>query len=204
VERRGGFFELSDTSDPTGAVDARAAALALDDVSRFERKTREALTYADCAVINFLWAGISSLGYVGDILVPRWSDSLWFGFTVFGLAATFALAARIAAERRDSRPVWVTVVVTVFSYFWFALLFNDATTSRDAAAFFPMCYMLGILVMGFWIGRLISFMAAAISGLILLVYATAPDLWFSPLMIVCVGGGLTVSGLIMRRIGSRE
>jgi len=185
-------------------VDACAAALALSDVSRFEKKTREALTCGDCAAINFLWAGTSSLGFLGDILVPRWSDSLWFGLTILGLAVTFALAARITAERRDSRPVWVTVTVTVYAHFWFVLLYNDATTARDAAAFFPMCYMLGMLAMGFWIGRLISFMALAISALILIVYAAAPVPWFSPLMIVCVGGGLTVSGLIMRRIGSRD
>jgi len=199
---RGRFTDLSDTSDQTTRVDAASAAAALDEVAMLERRTREALNYGECATVNFLWAGLTTIGYLGNIVIPRWCDSLWFALTVLGVLATFALATRMSNERRDPRPIWVTLVVTVFSYVWFALLHAETTTPRDASTYFPLCYMLGVTVMGFWIGRAISLTGIAIAAVIIPVHLHASPEWFNPLMIVCVGGGLTVSGLIMRGLGA--
>jgi len=200
--RRGGIIELSDASDRSTGIDATSAAAALDDVAMLEKRTRAALNYGECAVVNFLWAGLTTIGYLGNIVIPRWCDSLWFALTVFGILATFALATRTSNERRDPRPIWVTLVVTVFSYVWFALLHTETTTPRDSSTYFPLCYMLGVMVMGFWIGRAITLTGLAIATLIIPVHLHASPEWFNPLMIVCVGGGLTVSGLIMRGLGA--
>lgn len=200
--RRGGYIDLSDASDRPTGIDATTAAAALDDVAMLEKRTRAALNYDECATVNFLWAGLTTIGYLGNIVIPRWCDSLWFALTVFGILATFALAARTSNDRRDPRPIWVTLIVTVFSYVWFALLHTDMTTPRDSSAFFPLCYMLGVMVMGFWIGRAITLTGLGIAALIVPVHAFAPADWFNPLMMICVGGGLTVSGLVMRGLGT--
>lgn len=195
---------MSDTSERTGAVDAVAAATALNDVSKFERRTREAFAYRECADLNFLWAGITTAGYLGEMILPKWADSVWYALNVLGILGMLGLAGRVASERRDSRPIWVILTVTVFSYFWFALLHDDAITPRDVDAFFPLCYMLGVTVIGLWIGRLISLTAIGVAVLIVAVYLLTPAAWFAPAMVVCVGGGLAVSGLVMRRVGAGE
>jgi len=195
---------LSGTSREDESVDATSAAAALSEVGRFERRAREAFTYGDCAAVYHVWGVVTTIGYLHACYYPKDNDGVWIVLNVVGVAATVALGLRGAIGRRDTRPVWVTTAISLFSYIWFFLLLNDQTTPRDAATFFPTTFMLGLVVMGFWLGRLISMTGLAVTALVLAVNAFAPDEWFNPLMALCVGGGLIAAGRLMRSVGMNE
>lgn len=195
---------MSDISREHEGVDATSAAAALSEVGRVERRAREAFTYGDCAAVYYVWGAVTTIGYLNDCFYPNGTDGVWTVLNVVGLAATVALGLRGAIGRRDTRPVWVTTAISLFSHVWFYLLLNDATTPRDAATFFPTTFMLGLVVMGLWLGRLISLTGMVVTALVLVVNAFAPDGWFNPLMALCVGGGLIAAGWLMRRVGMND
>jgi len=90
---------LCGTSREDKSVAATSTAEALSEVSRFERRAREAFTYGDRAAVHHTWRVVTTTGYLHACYYPKDNDWLWIVPNIVGLAAAVTLGPRRAIGR---------------------------------------------------------------------------------------------------------
>ena len=184
-------------------IDPEETANSLDDISRVERRTREAIIYAGSSSILILWGVLCAVGYVlADVYRER-QGLTWLAINAVGFAATFFIIfsrRRSPTPRRiwDRRVAWSLAALVGYAVVWAILL---CPTGRQADAFWPTVAMCGYVVAGLWLGRFFIYTGIAVTALTLIGYFWAGD-WFHLWMAAVEGAGFILGGLWLRRAGS--
>lgn len=190
-------------------IDPAAAASALTDIERVERKAREEMHYIGAASSYFLWGALVAVAHIISFFLPAVAMYAWNSLIPLGISGMVVLAAvnrrkavslTMSGGRRDLRALCLHFYLVAFGYLWFYLL--GIKGLREACAYFPTLFMFGTVVLGLWYGRMFIFIGLTVTLLIVGIYLWSGP-WFDPLMAVCVGGGLTSVGFWFRHMDAR-
>lgn len=182
-------------------IDPREAAAALSDIDAVERRTREALIYANCGSTLMLWGMLCTLGYGFEYVAPDRARLAWLAIWLLGLGSTAVMTRRrpktlLGAARMGQRLIYAQLALIGYGILLMLLLWPLAP--RQIGAFWPMLIMLGHVLAGLWLGRFFVLLGLAITALILVGYFWS-GAWFPLWMAAVVGGGLFASGWWLRR-----
>jgi hypothetical protein len=184
-------------------IDRVAAAASLNDVAAIERRTREALAYARGSVITTLWGVLSVIGYVFAYFRPEMARPTWLALFAAGFAATVLIVRRRARVTTGSTigEQMIRSQLALFSYGFVLLLMLWPLDARQVAAFWPTLIMLGIVLMGIWLGRFFIVLGLSVTALTVIGYFGSGD-WFPLWMAAANGGGLIAAGWWLRRVSA--
>jgi len=184
-------------------IDPGEAASSLRDIAAVERRTREAVFYAGSSTIFIMWGVLVACGYGATELYPRSAATTWLAVTGLGCAATAAIVAlRMRAhpgESRDWRIIWAMAAFAVFGAAW-AYLLGPVVPRPMMYAFQPSLALLGVILLGLWLGRF--FVILGLAGLALIVVGyLQPEPWLRFWMAAVQSGTFILGGLWLRRYG---
>jgi len=208
-----GTFVVGSTHSPNGRamsqIDPDSAIHALSDIARVERRAIEASHFADAASSCFLWAALTTFGYLFHQFDPADGRWAWGVINIAGVVGMAALGFRSRLKRRsgsslpiDHRPSMVQGAALVFGSVWYLLLTHGGGEYRVSATYFPTIFMFGMIVMGLWIGRFLIITGVVVTFLVLAVFLWSGP-WFDYLMALCVGGVLAAAGFWFRRMDTK-
>ena len=179
------------------------AATALDDIARMEQRTREAISYAHGANNMIWWGALSGIAYTIEQFAPRAAPVLWPATMAVGVLGSVAILlagrrwSRDQGRRLNLRVVRGMTALIGFGALWSVLLYPAANRLYDL--FWPTLFMLGIVLLGIWLGRFLVWCGLAVTALAVAGYLWAGP-WFDLWMAAVDGGGLILSGLWLRRL----
>jgi len=184
-------------------INPSEAATSLHDIAAVERRTREAVFYAGSSAIFIMWGSLVACGYGLTELYPQSAGVIWLVMTAAGCAATaLIIALRVRThpgEARDWRVVWAMIALTAFGAAWSHLL-GPVVPRHMMYAFQPSLYLLGVIFLGLWLGRV--FVALGLVGIALIAigYLQAEP-WMRLWMAAVQSGTLILGGFWLGRIG---
>jgi hypothetical protein len=190
------------------SIDSSEAANSLRDISEVERRTREAIFYADSSAIFIMWGVLVACGYALSAGYPQSSRIIWLVVPLLGCAATVLIIllrrhtragkARIS-EPRDLRFIWAMAALSAFGAVWSYLL-APVVPRLMMYAFQPSLFLLGFVLAGLWLGRFFVVLGLVGLALIMVGYA-APEPWLRLWMAVVQSGTLIIGGVWLGRVG---
>jgi hypothetical protein len=185
------------------SIEPSEAAAALQSIAAVERRTREAVFYAGASAIFIMWGVLVAAGYVLSELSPRSARVTWVATSALGCAATaiiviLRMRAR-ARETRDWRLLWAIVILTAFGAAWSYLL-GPIVPRPMIYAFQPSLVLLGVLLVGLWLGRFLVILGIAGIALIALG-AFLAEPWLGLWMASVQSGTFILGGLWLGRVG---
>jgi hypothetical protein len=159
------------------------------------------VAYARSSASFILWGVLVAIGYTFGHFFPPQARIGWL--VVFGCG--FAGSALIVARRRrhtdvtriDLRILYAKLVLYGYGWVLVALL---APTVRQLNALWPNLFMLGMAIMGLWLGRFFVICGLSVTALTVVGYFWAGP-WFDLWMAAACGGGMVLGGLALRRLG---
>ena len=190
-------------NDEPGTLEPDLAATALSDIARMEQRTREAISYANGANNMLWWGALSGIAYTVEQFAPRTAQLLWPATMVVGVVGTAVILlagrrwSREQEGRANLRVIWGMLALIAFGALWTVLLYPEPSRLYDL--FWPTLFMLGIGLLGIWLGRFLIWTGLAVTVLAVAGYHWAGD-WFDLWMAVVDGAGLILSGLWLRRL----
>ncbi len=184
-------------------IDPSEAATSLQDIAAVERRTREAVFYAGSSAIFILWGVLVVCGYGATEFYPRSARMIWLTVTAVGCAATALIVAvrtrgRPAATR-DWRIIWAMVALAAFGAAWSYLL-GPLVPRPLMYAFQPSLALLGVILLGLWLGRFFIVLGLVGLALILAGYLLAEP-WLRLWMAAVESGTFIVGGAWLGRQG---
>jgi len=183
-------------------IDPNEATTSLQDIATVERRTREAMFYGGSSAIFIMWGVLVACGYGLTELYPR-PGIIWLGVSAVGCAATaLIIALRMRArpsESRDWRIIWAMLALSIFGTAW-SFLLGPVVPRHMMYAFQPSLFLLGVILLGLWLGRF--FVALGLVGIVLIVigYLQAEP-WLRLWMAAVQSGTLIVGGVWLGRKG---
>jgi len=183
-------------------IDSNEATTSLQDIATVERRTREAMFYGGSSAIFIMWGVLVACGYGLTELYPR-PGIIWLGVSAAGCAATaLIIALRMRArpsESRDWRVIWAMLALSTFGAAWSYLL-GPVVPRHMMYAFQPSLFLLGVILLGLWLGRF--FVALGLVGIALIVigYLQAEP-WLRLWMAAVQSGTLILGGVWLGRKG---
>ena len=184
-------------------IEPREAAASLLEVAAVERRTREAICYAGASAIFIMWGVLVACGYGVTELYPRSARMIWLIVPTLGCAGTALIVAlRMRSRpkvRGDGRLIWAIFALTAFAAVWSYLL-GPIVPRQMLYVFQPSVFLLGLILMGLWLGRF--FLVLGLIGIGLTVLGTfQPELWLRLWMAVVQCGTLIAGGIWLSRHG---
>lgn len=185
------------------AIDPSEAAASLRDIATVENRTREAIFYSGSSTIFIMWGVLVACGYGLTEWRPRSAGMIWLAVSVVGCAATILIVGhrmRVRPrETRDWRIIWAMLALTAFGAAWSQML-GPIVPRPMIYAFQPSLYMLGMILVGLWLGR--WFVVVGFVGIALIAIGSfQPEPWLRLWMAVVQSGTLILSGVWLGRIG---
>jgi hypothetical protein len=184
-------------------IDPSEAATSLQDIATIERRTREAFFYSGCSAIFIMWGILVACGYGLTEFYPRSGRIIWLGITAAGCAATALIIARRMrsrpSEARDWRIVWAMLALTAFGATWSYLL-GPIVPRPMMYAFQPSLYLLGVIFLGLWLGRVFVMLGLVGIALIAIGYLQAEP-WLRLWMAAVQSGTFILGGFWLGRMG---
>jgi hypothetical protein len=184
-------------------INPSEAASSLQDIAAVEQRTRAAVFYAGSSAIFVMWGVLVACGYGLSEVYPRSARMIWLIISAGGAAATFLIIAlRMRArphEARDWRLVWAMVVLTVFGTAWSYLL-GPMVPAYMIYAFQPSLFLVGMILVGLWVGRF--FVVLGLIGIALIAVGYfQPEPWLRLWMAAVESGTLILGGVWLHRAG---
>jgi len=184
-------------------IDPTEAAASLQDIATVEHRTRAAVFYGGSQTIFIMWGILVACGYALTEFNPRSAGMIWLAVTIVGTAATAVIIGYRMRTRpraaRDWRIVWGMVALMLFGAAWSYLL-GPVVPRPMLYAFQPSLYLLGMILVGIWLGR--SFVIIGLVGIALIAIGfTQPEPWLRLWMAVVQSGTLILGGVWLGRIG---
>jgi len=182
-------------------IDPSEAASSLDDIASVERRTREAMFYAGSSTIFIMWGVLVACGYGLSELYPRSAGLIWLAMPVVGCAATAAIVAlRMqgrSREARDWRLIWAVMALAIYGAVWSWLL-GPVVPRPMMYAFQPSLFLLGMILVGLWLGRF--FLVLGLIGIALMIIGYfQPEPWLRLWMAVVQSSTLILGGVWLSR-----
>ena len=179
-------------------IDPTEAATSLQDIATVERRTREAMVYTGSSVIFIMWGVLVACGYGLTELAPLISS--------LGCAATAVIVAvRMHArpsEARDWRIIWAMIAMTAFGAAW-SFVLGPVVPRQMLYAFQPSLFLLGLMLVGLWLGRFFVILGFVGIGLIVIGYLQAEP-WLRLWMAAVQSGTLILGGIWLGRSGMSQ
>jgi hypothetical protein len=187
-------------------IDPSEAANSLHEIATVERRTREAVFYARSSAMFIMWGVLVAFGYGITELYPRSARTIWLAVSAVGWAATAAvIAVRMRARpraTRDWRLIWAMFALAAFATAWSYLL-APVVPRRLIYGFEPSLFMLGMILAGLWLGRVL--IVLGVVGIVLIIVGyLQPEPWLRLWMAVVQSGTLILGGLWLGRSGVRQ
>lgn len=182
-------------------IDPENAALSLTDVSRIERRTREALRYGGASAFLFLWGALTTFGYLFGYFDPKDAHAAWTIILPLGAASSFAIGywrRRARGGQADQKMLFAQLVLMGFGTLWSQLF--GSFDFRGLDAFWPTLFMMGFILSGLWVGRFFIVVGLIVTALTIVGFLWSGP-WLGLWMAVVNGGGLIAGGIWLRRIG---
>src|SRR5262245_6692812 len=184
-------------------IDPSEAASSLQDIAIVERRTREAVFYAGSSAIFIMWGVLVAIGYGLTELYPRSARITWLGISTFGWVATVVIIALRRRARpssvRDWRLMAALVALIAFGTLWSYLL-GPIVPRPMIYAFQPSLFLLGIILVGLWLGRFLVVLGLVGMALIAIGYFQAEP-WLRVWMAAAQSGTLIIGGIWLGRSG---
>jgi hypothetical protein len=184
-------------------IDQSEAASSLQDIAIIERRTREAVFYSGSSAIFIMWGILVACGYGLTEFYPRSAGIIWLVITAVGCAAAALIVAlRMRArpgEARDWRVIWAMIALTSFGAAWSYLL-GPVVPRHLMYAFQPSLYLLGVIFLGLWLGRIFVVLGLVGIALIAIGYLQAEP-WLRLWMAAVQSGTLIFGGFWLGRTG---
>ena len=183
-------------------IDPNEVTTSLQDIATVERRTREAMFYGGSSAIFIMWGVLVACGYGLTELYPR-PGIIWLGVSAAGCAATaLIIALRMHArpsESRDWRVIWAMLALSIFGTAW-SFLLGPVVPRHMMYAFQPSLFLLGVILLGLWLGRF--FVALGLVGIALIIigYLQAEP-WLRLWMAAVQSGTLILGGVWLGRKG---
>jgi hypothetical protein len=181
-------------------IDRNEAAAALHDIEDIALRVRRSRVYQVASLIMMMWGVLAFGGYLAQHWSPRYSNTIWIGINIVGLAGSFALAILkrplgLSHNSDGWRVGLVFVMLIAFGMFWSTV---GHFSGRQMSAFWPTYYMMGYAIAGLWLGPAFMVIGFSIIALTLIGYFLVGP-WFDIWMAFVNGGGLLLAGAWMRR-----
>jgi hypothetical protein len=184
-------------------IDPSEAAHSLRDIATVERKTREAVFYAGSSAIFIMWGVLVACGYGLTELYPRSARIVWLAISILGCAASALIVAlrmrARASETRDWRLIWAMAALAAFGTIWSNVL-GPLVPRQMLYAFQPSLFLLGLILMGLWLGRFFIILGVVGIALIVIGYLQAEP-WLRFWMAIAQSGTLILGGVWLHRSG---
>lgn len=184
-------------------IDPSEAATSLNDIATVERRTREAVFYAGSSAIFMMWGILVAFGYGLMELYPKSAGIIWLVVTaVGGVATALIIALRVKArqsEARDWRVIWALIALIAFGTAWSQLL-RPVVPPHLMYAFQPSLYLLGVIFLGLWLGRVFVVLGIVGIALIAIGYLQAEP-WLRLWMAAVQSGTFVLGGFWLGRVG---
>ncbi len=184
-------------------IDPTEAATSLQDIATVERRTREAMFYTGSSAIFIMWGVLVACGYGLTELAPHSAGIIWLLISSLGCAATVVIVAvRMHArpsESRDWRIIWAMIAMTAFGAAW-SFVLGPVVPRQMMYAFQPSLFLLGLMLVGLWLGRFFGILGLVGIVLIGIGYLQAEP-WLRLWMVAVQSGTLILGGVWLGRSG---
>ena len=184
-------------------IDPREASATLQDIATVERRTREAIFYGGSSTIFIIWGVLVACGYALTEFAPRRVGLIWLAVVAVGCATTAILIAlrRRACpdETHDWRLIWAMLTLVAFGTAW-AQLLGRVAPYQLLYAFQPSLSLVGLILLGLWLGRafvVLGLVGLALIGLGYLLHEPWLRLW----MAIMQSGTFILGGIWLGRSG---
>jgi hypothetical protein len=182
-------------------IDAKEAASALSDIEAIVQRVRQSRTYDIASLMMILWGVLVFAGNVANFAWPRYGGYIWIGVNAAGVVGSFAVSV-FQLPGTVGRSFDLRMAMAFALFFAFGLLASTVFGHfgpREMGAFWPIYFMLIYCIAGLWFGRAFIAIGLGITALTLIGYFFVTGAAFLVWMAAVNGGGLTLSGLWMRR-----
>jgi hypothetical protein len=159
--------------------------------------------YTGSSAIFIMWGVLVACGYGLTELAPHSAGIIWLLISSLGCAATVVIVAvRMHArpsEARDWRLIWAMIAMTAFGAAW-SFVLGPVVPRQMMYAFQPSLFLLGLMLVGLWLGRF--FVILGLVGIVLIVigYLQAEP-WLRLWMVAVQSGTLILGGVWLGRSG---
>lgn len=180
----------------------------LRDIAAVEFRSARAYGYQRASPYLILWGVLWAVGYGVTAAVPPRATAVWAATVTIGLAATFLIGVRSAAEtghpldptRNEARRRWAFPVITLITFAFIAatIAVMAPVSPRQIGALIPLVVAFGYALRGVWGGVRFVVAGAVIAALVLVGFFLLPahfDLW----MAAVGGGALVLAGFWLRQ-----
>jgi hypothetical protein len=184
-------------------VDPVSARSALDHIAQVEARTARAAIYGASSAVLILWGVVVALAYFSNQIWPAMAGPVWAGAWAAGFAGTALIGWRWKRRSSDEhrtamRLIWAQMVLILFGFLVLWLL--PPSSPRQVAVVFPLPFMMGYVIAGFWLGRFFIGCGILVSILTVIGYHYSGP-WLSLWMAAANGGALIAGGLYLRKAG---
>ena len=176
------------------------AQASLQLIEQVSRQTRRRLIMGGGAYYLILWGAIWFLGNLASqFLAGTLAGRVWLLLDLVGIAGSFWIGYHRSSRIRSPLGnriglIWLAILIYGALILWI----SDPQDANQANLLITLVVMLGYVLSGLWLGRLISAVGILITLVALLGYLAIPS-YFSLWMAVFGGGVLFVSGFLMLR-----
>jgi hypothetical protein len=178
------------------------AARALSDIEQMVARVRQSRIYDLASQIMIAAGTLVLAGNIATFVAPRYAGYIWITVNILTVASFAALSTMgpgpIGGRAFDFRTLAAFLLFYAFGIFCSVVLGHYGP--RELGAFWPVYFMLFYCIAGLWFGRAFIAIGLAIIVLTLIGYFFVEGGAFLLWMAAINGGGLTLSGLWMRRI----
>lgn len=177
--------------------EAQASLKLIDQITK---QTRRRLTIGGGAYYLILWGAIWFLGNLASqFLSGAQAGKVWIILDMLGILVSFWIGYRRGSRIRSPLGnriglMWLAILVYGALILWI----SSPQSGNQANLLISVVVMLGYVLSGLWLGRLISGVGILITLVALLGYLAFPA-YFSLWMAVFGGGVLLGSGLMILR-----
>ncbi|MBW4037024.1 MULTISPECIES: hypothetical protein [Acidiphilium] len=178
-----------------------------EEVARLKRGIARKLVYAGLADVLLLWGMIFLVNDALVLLAPR-ASILTLAVGVAGLFGTWSISqvrARSPAHAENAQKLfWCFVAFFGWIVLWQGLgipapLNGLSLDQQNAAVLFQITFiMLGLLILGIWVGWELIAVGLAVPAIVILDHLLAAPGQFIGIAILTAGLGLLAAGLWMR------
>jgi hypothetical protein len=181
-------------------IDSKEASEALSEINKMVQRVRQSRIY-DLASQFMVVAGVFVVvGNLATFIAPRYGGVIWPIVNVLTIAVS-AVVSTFDYRRTGVRSFDFRVFAAIVLFYAFGILCTGVLGHygpREIGTFWPLYFMLFYCIAGLWFGRAFLAIGVAITVLTLIGYFFISGPAFLLWMAMVNGGGLIISGLLMR------
>lgn len=186
-------------------IDRDGAQSSLADIAEAEQRTFRAVFYGISSSILILWGIVTAAGYVFSQFHPEHARIVWPALLAIGFVAMLALLRRKdrawTPQQKELRRRLILAQIALVVFGALVVQVLGPFDARQLGAFWPLVFMVGYVLAGFWVGRFFILCGIVVAALTMAGYWWSGP-WFSFWMAGVNGAALILGGLWLRYRGA--